>query len=99
MDSILSVEAGAVNEIEGAAHSVPGGEGRPVWLTGAGAAEAVTIVTVISVTLFVPSRKSVHVHSLGRETHAHVTVTTLGDYLDLEVVEATRGWYGMDGPH
>ena len=99
MDAVLGVEAGPVNEIEGAAHSVPSGEGRPVWLTGARATEAMTIVTVISVTLFVPTRKSVHVHALGRETHAHVTVTTLGDYLDLEVVEATRGWYGMDGPN
>ena len=82
MDAVLGVEAGPVNEIEGAAHSVPSGEGRPVWLTGARATEAMTIVTVISVTLFVPTRKSVHVHALGRETHAHVTVTTLGDYLD-----------------
>ena len=99
MDAILSVKAGPVNKIESAAHSVPRGEGWPVWLTSAGAAEAVTIVTVISVTLFVPSRKSIHVHTLGRETHAHVTVATFGDYLDLEVVEATRGWYGMDGPN
>ena len=89
MDAVLGVEAGPVYEIESAAHGVPGGECGPVWLTSAGAAEAVTIVSVISVTLFVPSRKSVHVHALGRETHAHVAVTTLGDYLDLEVVEAT----------
>ena len=88
MDAVLGVEAGPVYEIESAAHGVSGGECGPVWLTSAGAAEAVTIVSVISVTLFIPSGKSVHVHSLGRETHAHVAVTTLGDYLDLEVVEA-----------
>ena len=88
MDAVLGVEAGPVYEIESAAHGVPGGECGPVWLTSAGAAEAVTIVSVISVTLFVPSGKSVHVHSLRGETHAHVAVTTLGDYLDLEVVEA-----------
>ena len=99
MDAILGVEAGPVYEIEGASHGVPSGECWPVWLPGAGAAEAVTIVPVISVTLFVPSRQSVHVHSLGRETHAHVAITTLGDDLDLEVVEATRGWNGMDGPN
>ena len=87
MDAVLGVEAGPVYEIESAAHGVPGGECWPVWLTSAGAAEAVTVVSVISVTLFVPSGKSIHIHSLGRETHAHVAVTTLGYYLDLEVVE------------
>ena len=99
MDSILGVEAGTVDEIESAAHGVSSGECGAVWLAGAGAAEAVTIISVISVTLLVPARQSVHVHPLGRESHAHVAVSTLGDYLDLEVIEAARGWNGIYGPN
>ena len=99
VDPILSVEAGAVTEIKTTTNHVVRSESRPVSLTSAGAAEAVTIISVISVTLLVPARQSVHVHPLGRESHAHVAVSTLGDYLDLEVIEAARGWNGIYGPN
>ena len=49
--------------------------------------------------MLVPAWQSVHVDPLGGETHAHVPVTTLGDDLDLEVVQTARGGDRMRGPH
>ena len=50
----------------------------------AGAAERVSVVSVVPVGVLVPSGKSVHVHPLSRQTHPHVTVPALGHDLDLE---------------
>ena len=99
MDSILGVEAGPIDEIESAAHGVSSGECGAVWLAGAGAAEAVTIISVISVTLLVPARQSVHVHPLGGETDSHVAVPALAHDPHLEVVEATGGRDRVGGSH
>ena len=95
MNTILCVEAGAINEVEPAPNDISCGEGGTVGLTSAGAAEAVTIVSMVSVALFVPAWQPVHVDPLGRQTHPHVAVPPLGHYLDLKIIQPTGGWDGM----
>lgn len=55
MMTIFRVEGGVVDEINAATDHVTGGEGRPVRLPGATWAETVTVVTVITVWVLVPS--------------------------------------------
>jgi len=53
--SVLGVEAGVVDEVDAAANHVARGEGGPVWLAGAGGAEGVAIVAVVTVRVLVPA--------------------------------------------
>ena len=99
MNPIFSVEARAVTEIKPTADHVVGGEGWPVSLPSARATEAVSVVPVISVALFVPAGQSVHVDPLGGQTDPHVAVPALAHDLHLEVVEAAGGGDGVGGPH
>ena len=55
MVPVLGVETGTVHEVDAAADNVVGREGGPVWLPGAGAAEAVPVVAVVAVRVFVPT--------------------------------------------
>ena len=52
---VLGVEAGSVDEVDAAADDVVGREGGPVRLPGARAAEAVPVVAVVAVGVFVPT--------------------------------------------
>lgn len=99
MDTIFGVETRTIDEVEAAANDVARGEGGAVRLARARAAEAVAVVAVVAVALLVPARQPVHVDPLGGQTHAHVAVPPLGDYLHLEVVESARGRDGLRGPH
>ena len=99
MNPIFSVEARAVTEIKTTTNHVVRSESWPVGLTSAGAAEAVTVISVISVALFVPAGQPVHVDALGRQTNSHVAVPALAHNLHLEVVEATGGGDGVGGSH
>ena len=57
-----------------------------------------TVVSVISVALFVPAWQPVHVDPLGRQPDPHIAVPALAHNLDLEVVEAAGGRDGVGGP-
>ena len=96
--SILCVETWSINKVETTADDVSSGECWTIGLTCARAAEAVTIISMVTIALLVPARQSVHVDSLSWETHTHVPISTLGDDLHLEVVEATGGGDGVGGP-
>ena len=98
MVPVLGVEAAVLDEVEAAADHVVGGEGRPVGLAGAGAAEAVPVVAVVTVRLLVPPRQPVHADVLRGQADPHVAVAAFAHDLDLEVVEAARGWYGVRSP-
>ena len=53
--SVLGVEAGSVDEVDAAADDVVCREGGPVRLPGPRAAEAVPVVAVVAVGVFVPT--------------------------------------------
>lgn len=93
--AILRVEGGVVNEIYSTTDHVAGGEGRSVRLSRATWAETVAIVTVITVWMFIPTRKSIYVDAGSRESDAHITVASLAHNLHLEVVQAAGGRYRM----
>ena len=61
--------------------------------------KCVTIISVIAVRHFVPSRKSVSAYVLGRESNAHVPIPTFGYYFHLVIIHATRGWNGVSGSY
>lgn len=53
--SVLGVEASVVYEVDAAADDVASGERRAVRLSGARGAERVTVVSVITVRVFIPT--------------------------------------------
>ena len=57
MVAVLGVETGPVNEVDPASNDVTGSESWPVCLASPGAAEAVAVVTVVTVRVLVPTRK------------------------------------------
>lgn len=93
--AILRVERGVVDQIDAAADHVTGSEGRPVRLTSAGRAKAVTVIAVVTIRVLVPSRQPIHVDTVCREPDAHVPITSLAHNLHLEVVQAAGCWYGV----
>ena len=49
MVSVFGVEASVVYEIDAASDDVPGGESGTVWLAGAGGAEGMSVVTMVTI--------------------------------------------------
>ena len=83
MYSIFGIKTRSIDKVEATTNDISSSEGWTIGLTSARTTEAVSIISVISVTLFVPTWQSVHVHTLGRQTHTHVAITAFGDYLHL----------------
>ena len=99
MNPIFSIEAGAVTKIKTTTNHIVRSESWPVSLTSARTTEAVPVISVVAIALFVPARQSVHVDPLGGQTDSHVAVPALAHNLHLEVVEATGGGDGVGGSH
>jgi len=93
MMAILCVEGGVVNEIYTATDHVAGGESRSVGLSSTTWAETVSVVTVVTIWMFIPTRKSIYVDAGGWEADAHVTIASLAYDLHLEVIQAAGGRY------
>lgn len=53
--AVLGVEAGVVDEVDAAADHVARGERGSVGLPGAGRAEGVTVVSVVTIRVLVPT--------------------------------------------
>ena len=93
--SVLGVKSGVVDEVDSASNDITGGKSRPIWLACTRRTKTVSVVTVVSVRVFVPTRKSVDVNSVRRETDSHVTVSPFAHDLHLEVIQATSCRYRM----
>lgn len=93
--AILCVECGVVDQIDAAADHVTGSEGRPIRLTRAGRAEAVAVITMVTIRVLVPSWQPVHVDTVCREANAHVAIATFAHNLYFEVVQTAGCWYGV----
>ena len=52
---VLGVEAGSVDEVDAAADDVVGREGGPVWLARPTGAERVTVISMVTVAVFIPT--------------------------------------------
>ena len=98
MVTVLGIEARPVNKVKTAANDVTGCKCRAVCLACARTAKAVTVVAVISVRMFVPTRQPIHVHTLSAKSYSHVPVTAFGNDFDLKVINSTRSRYGMSCP-
>lgn len=53
--AVLGVEAGVVDEVDAAANHVARCECGSVWLTGAGGAEGVAVISVVTIRVLVPT--------------------------------------------
>lgn len=53
--SVLCVEAGVVDEVDAAANHIASREGGPVRLPGAGRAEGVAVVSVVTIRVLIPT--------------------------------------------
>ena len=65
MYSIFGIKTRPINEVEATPDDISSGEGWTIGLTCARTTEAVAVISVITITLFVPAWQSVHVHTLG----------------------------------
>lgn len=63
--AILGVEAGAVDEVDTAANHISCGKCGTIWLASPRGAEGMPIITMVTIGMFIPTRKSVHVDALS----------------------------------
>ena len=95
MYSIFGIKTRPIDKVEATTNDISSSEGWTIGLTSARTTEAVSVISVISVTLFVPTWQSVHVHTLGRQTNTHVAITAFGNDFNLIIIKATGGWNEM----
>ena len=72
MMSVFGVEASVIDEIDATADDVTRGESRSVRLPSTGRAKRMTVVTVITVRVLIPTGEAIHIDPLGRQTDSHV---------------------------
>ena len=74
MVTVFGVEASVVYEINAASDDISGSESGAIRLASAGRTKRMAVVTVVTVRVFIPSGKTVHIHALRRKTNSHVPV-------------------------